>query len=85
MLDGEALERAQAFFEHCRDGDLAGAVAQTDVKGDRSLADLGWHLDVPPLQPPASVAVVLGWAVRNPSWDRYLGLTQTPEAVAPAV
>jgi aromatic ring hydroxylase len=36
VLDGEALARATAFYEHCRDGDLAVAVAQTDVKGDRS-------------------------------------------------
>jgi aromatic ring hydroxylase len=35
-LDGVELERAEAFFRHCRDGDLAVAVAQTDVKGDRS-------------------------------------------------
>ncbi len=38
VLDGEALERAQAFYAHCRDEDLAVAVAQTDVKGDRALA-----------------------------------------------
>ena len=38
VLQGEALERAQAFYRHCRDNDLAVAVAQTDVKGDRSLA-----------------------------------------------
>jgi aromatic ring hydroxylase len=37
-LRGEALERAQAFYTRCRNGDLAVAVAQTDVKGDRSLA-----------------------------------------------
>lgn len=30
------LPRVQAFYDHCRDGDLAMAVAQTDVKGDRS-------------------------------------------------
>jgi len=36
VLEGEALERATAFFERCRLGDLALAVAQTDVKGDRS-------------------------------------------------
>jgi len=30
-------DRIQAFYEHCRDGDRAMAVAQTDVKGDRSL------------------------------------------------
>ena len=29
--------RVQAFYEHCRDNDLAVAVAQTDVKGDRGL------------------------------------------------
>lgn len=29
--------RIRAFYEHCRDNDLAMAVAQTDVKGDRSL------------------------------------------------
>ena len=38
VMEGEALDRAQAFYAHCRDGDLAVAVAQTDVKGDRSLA-----------------------------------------------
>ena len=37
-LDGEALERATAFYKECRDQDLAVAVAQTDVKGDRSKA-----------------------------------------------
>jgi aromatic ring hydroxylase len=35
-LEGEALERATAFYERCRREDLAVAVAQTDVKGDRS-------------------------------------------------
>lgn len=29
--------RIRAFYEHCRDNDLAMAVAQTDVKGDRGL------------------------------------------------
>jgi 4-hydroxybutyryl-CoA dehydratase/vinylacetyl-CoA-Delta-isomerase len=29
--------RIHAFYEHCRDNDLAMCVAQTDVKGDRSL------------------------------------------------
>jgi len=28
--------RVRAFYEHCRDGDLAMAVAQTDAKGDRA-------------------------------------------------
>lgn len=36
-LGGEAREKALAFHEHCRDNDLAVAVAQTDVKGDRSV------------------------------------------------
>lgn len=36
-LDGDDREKAQALWQRCRDGDLAVAVAQTDVKGDRSL------------------------------------------------
>jgi aromatic ring hydroxylase len=31
----ESYARVESYFEHCRDGDLALAVAQTDVKGDR--------------------------------------------------
>jgi aromatic ring hydroxylase len=38
VLDGVEYERVAAFHEHCRTGDLAVAVAQTDVKGDRSKA-----------------------------------------------
>lgn len=34
--DANGLERLDAFYQKCRDGDLALAVAQTDVKGDRS-------------------------------------------------
>src|SRR5205085_577280 len=30
------LPRVRSIFQHCRDNDLAMAVAQTDVKGDRS-------------------------------------------------
>lgn len=36
VLKGDGLERARAFYRHCRDGDLAVSVAQTDAKGDRS-------------------------------------------------
>jgi len=32
----QGLERVNAFYKHCRDRDLALAVAQTDVKGNRS-------------------------------------------------
>ncbi len=35
LLDGPYAERVRAFYEYCRDNDLAVAVAQTDVKGDR--------------------------------------------------
>lgn len=37
VLEGEGRERAEAFWRRCRDEDLALALAQTDVKGDRSL------------------------------------------------
>jgi aromatic ring hydroxylase len=36
VLDGDGLDRAEAYLRRCRDDDLAVAVAQTDVKGDRS-------------------------------------------------
>jgi 4-hydroxybutyryl-CoA dehydratase / vinylacetyl-CoA-Delta-isomerase len=36
VLEGEGRERAEAFWQRCRDEDLALALAQTDVKGDRS-------------------------------------------------
>jgi len=35
--DDERSARIAAFFDHCRVNDLAMSVAQTDVKGDRSL------------------------------------------------
>jgi len=35
--DNERSNRISKFFEHCRTNDLAMSVAQTDVKGDRSL------------------------------------------------
>ena len=34
--DAQGIQRVEAFYRHCRDKDLAMAVAQTDVKGDRS-------------------------------------------------
>jgi 5-methylcytosine-specific restriction endonuclease McrA len=42
-------------------------------KGSRLLSEIGWTLPRPPVQPSATVALVLGWAKRDPSWDRYLG------------
>jgi aromatic ring hydroxylase len=37
-LSGEQLERARAYYDRCRRDDVAIAVAQTDVKGNRALA-----------------------------------------------
>jgi 5-methylcytosine-specific restriction endonuclease McrA len=55
-------------------------------KGDRLLSELGWHLKVKPAQPPATVAVVMGWAKRDPAWQRYLSWDGFgTEAIAPAV
>jgi 5-methylcytosine-specific restriction endonuclease McrA len=45
-------------------------------KGDRLLSELGWHLTVPPAAPPPTVALVMGWATREPSWLPYLGVGQ---------
>jgi 5-methylcytosine-specific restriction endonuclease McrA len=54
-------------------------------KGDRLLAEIGWHLSVPPVQPPPTVAVVMGWTAREPSWARYLGLPEAGPAILPAI
>jgi 5-methylcytosine-specific restriction endonuclease McrA len=63
-------------------------------KGDQLLSELGWHLPVAPAQPPATVAVVMGWARRDPAWERYLAVGDGRDArsvgwgdtqVAPAV
>jgi 5-methylcytosine-specific restriction endonuclease McrA len=55
-------------------------------KGDRLLAELGWHLRSAPTQPTPTVAVVMGWTTREPSWAQYLGMGDTTNAaVAPAV
>jgi 4-hydroxybutyryl-CoA dehydratase / vinylacetyl-CoA-Delta-isomerase len=34
--DADGIQRVEALYRHCRNNDLAMAVAQTDVKGDRS-------------------------------------------------
>src|ERR1700722_15363272 len=34
--DADGIKRVEAFYRRCRDNDLALAVSQTDVKGDRS-------------------------------------------------
>jgi len=80
-------------IDHVRPRSRGGAHVWTNVvaacarcnhrKGDRLLHEIGWHLKHAPAQPPATVAVVMGWAVRDPSWTQYLGLRDA--AVAPAV
>jgi 5-methylcytosine-specific restriction endonuclease McrA len=72
--------------EHLWTNVVAACARCNHRKGDRLLAELGWHLPHPPLQPPPTVAVVLGWAKRHPSWQQYLGFEWlVHEAIAPAV
>lgn len=88
-------ERADTI-DHVRPRSRGGPHAWTNVvaacarcnhrKGDRLLSELGWHLSSPPVQPPATVAVVLGWAKRDPAWQRYLSLDWAhAEVIAPAL
>ena len=82
-------------IDHVRPRSRGGLHAWTNVvaacapcnhrKGDRLLSELGWHLPNQPVQPPATVAVVMGWAVRDPSWQPYLSPGTPPAMVAPAV
>jgi 5-methylcytosine-specific restriction endonuclease McrA len=72
--------------EHTWTNVVAACARCNHRKGDRMLSELGWHLSSPPLQPSATVAVVLGWAKRDPSWQRYLGAELgSPVVIAPAV
>lgn len=90
-------------IDHVRPRSRGGAHLWTNVvaacarcnhrKGDRMLAELGWHLAIPPRQPPPGVALLHGWTTRNPAWTRYLGLADgrggtagdADDVVAPAV
>jgi len=60
--------------EHIWTNVVAACARCNHRKGDRMLAELGWHLTVLPTQPSATVAVVLGWTKRDPSWQRYLSM-----------
>lgn len=82
-------------IDHVRPRSRGGLHAWTNVvaacarcnhrKGDRLLSELGWHLPGTPAQPPATVAVVMGWAKRDPAWQRYLSAEGYRLDVAPAV
>lgn len=41
-------------------------------KADRTLAELGWTLPTTPRIPAGTVALLVGYARRDPSWDPYL-------------
>jgi 5-methylcytosine-specific restriction endonuclease McrA len=83
--------------EHLWTNVVAACARCNHRKGDRLLAELGWQLPAPPVQPPVTVALVMGWAKRDPSWQPYLTLGSgsgsgswaatgaLPDAAAPAV
>jgi 5-methylcytosine-specific restriction endonuclease McrA len=100
VLDRDAHECAYCgaradTIDHVRPRSRGGAHIWTNVvsacarcnhrKGDRLLSELGWHLAAVPVQPPATVAVVMGWAKRDPAWQRYLTGHGVSVEVAPAV
>lgn len=70
--------------EHTWSNVVAACARCNHRKGDRLLTEIGWRLLVAPVQPPATVAVVLGWTKRDPAWGRYLGLDDGILQVAPA-
>lgn len=82
-------------IDHVRPRSRGGAHVWTNVvaacarcnhrKGDRLLSEIGWTLPTPPLEPPATVAVVMGWTRRDPAWEPYLGLAAPGDAIASAV
>jgi len=70
--------------EHIWTNVVAACARCNHRKGDRLLAELGWRLASSPTRPPATVAVVLGWTKRDPSWQRYLALDWTSAEAASA-
>lgn len=82
-------------IDHVRPRSRGGTHSWTNVvaacarcnhrKGDRLLAEIGWHLSTPPMQPPPTVALVMGWAKKEPVWEQYLSLDWQTTQVAPAV
>ena len=71
--------------EHIWTNVVAACARCNHRKGDRLLSELGWHLSPPPQQPPATVAVVLGWTKKEPAWQRYLDAEWAAPRVATAV
>jgi 5-methylcytosine-specific restriction endonuclease McrA len=71
--------------EHIWTNVVAACARCNHRKGDRLLPELGWHLAPMPVQPAATVAVVLGWTKRDPAWSRYLGLSEASLQIAPAI
>ncbi|SOD72841.1 5-methylcytosine-specific restriction endonuclease McrA [Jatrophihabitans sp. GAS493] len=79
-------------IDHVRPRSRGGAHSWTNVvaacekcnhrKGDRLLHELGWSLVGAPVQPPATVAVVLGWGKRDPLWQPYLTFDRVTAATA---
>lgn len=71
-------------IDHVRPRSRGGPHAWTNVvaacarcnhrKGDRLLSELGWSLPHPPVAPPPTVALVMGWASRDPAWEPWLGI-----------
>jgi 5-methylcytosine-specific restriction endonuclease McrA len=41
-------------------------------KADHLLGELGWSLSYTPSQPPSTVALLVGYTTREPSWEPYL-------------
>lgn len=67
---------------HCWDNVVAACQRCNHRKADRLLPEIGWTLRVTPHQPPATVALLVGYAKRDPAWTPYL--TQWSPAIAMA-
>lgn len=51
-------------------------------KADRLLAEIGWSLPAPPCAPVGTVALLVGYARRDPAWTPYLAPWWAPAPVA---
>lgn len=86
-------------IDHVRPRSRGGAHVWTNVvaacapcnhrKGDRLLSEIGWSLSCAPVAPPPAVALVAGWASRDPAWEPWLeraaGVASGHDAVEPVI
>ncbi len=59
---------------HCWENVVAACARCNHRKGDRTLAEMGWRLPIPPAVPSGAAWRVLGHRAPDPRWSSWLGM-----------